>query len=113
MSLRMFFFSSRRRHTRLVSDWSSDVCSSDLDTGAIPCIRQSEPFPICWAVHLPLPVVTAVRQADLHTDADPVARGQCQRQADRKSVVVGKECGSRWTTVDDTIDCWQCDVTAT
>src|SRR5262249_58999941 len=23
-------FSSRRRHTRLVSDWSSDVCSSDL-----------------------------------------------------------------------------------
>src|SRR5438046_9437296 len=28
-----FFFSSRRRHTRLVSDWSSDVCSSDLDTG--------------------------------------------------------------------------------
>src|SRR5499433_1539343 len=29
--LRFFFFSSRRRHTRLVSDWSSDVCSSDLD----------------------------------------------------------------------------------
>ena len=25
-----FFFSSRRRHTRLVRDWSSDVCSSDL-----------------------------------------------------------------------------------
>src|SRR5438093_7229872 len=28
----VFFFSSRRRHTRLVSDWSSDVCSSDLHT---------------------------------------------------------------------------------
>src|SRR5437016_8041733 len=28
--LHLFFFSSRRRHTRLVSDWSSDVCSSDL-----------------------------------------------------------------------------------
>src|SRR5262249_56662470 len=28
----VFFFSSRRRHTRLVSDWSSDVCSSDLCT---------------------------------------------------------------------------------
>ena len=26
----IFFFSSRRRHTRLVRDWSSDVCSSDL-----------------------------------------------------------------------------------
>src|SRR5256885_6605370 len=27
-----FFFSSRRRHTRLQGDWSSDVCSSDLST---------------------------------------------------------------------------------
>src|SRR5262245_34833537 len=27
-----FFFSSRRRHTRCLSDWSSDVCSSDLAT---------------------------------------------------------------------------------
>src|SRR5215469_17657932 len=29
-----FFFSSRRRHTRSLRDWSSDVCSSDLDRGA-------------------------------------------------------------------------------
>src|SRR5690242_8372403 len=28
---RRFFFSSRRRHTRLTCDWSSDVCSSDLE----------------------------------------------------------------------------------
>src|ERR1035438_1075771 len=28
-----FFFSSRRRHTRCLSDWSSDVCSSDLERG--------------------------------------------------------------------------------
>src|SRR5256885_5425178 len=35
MGLITFFFSSRRRHTRLQGDWSSDVCSSDLvDTGA-------------------------------------------------------------------------------
>src|SRR3989449_5859118 len=27
----VFFFSSRRRHTRCSRDWSSDVCSSDLD----------------------------------------------------------------------------------
>src|SRR5256885_15479734 len=27
------FFSSRRRHTRLQGDWSSDMCSSDLHTG--------------------------------------------------------------------------------
>src|SRR5256885_10602065 len=30
-----FFFSSRRRHTRLQGDWSSDVCSSDLATGKL------------------------------------------------------------------------------
>src|SRR5438045_9522407 len=29
-----FFFSSRRRHTRCLSDWSSDVCSSDLAVSA-------------------------------------------------------------------------------
>src|SRR5690606_39355880 len=28
---RQFFFSSRRRHTRFSRDWSSDVCSSDLE----------------------------------------------------------------------------------
>src|SRR5205807_3492631 len=30
-SVANFFFSSRRRHTRLQGDWSSDVCSSDLE----------------------------------------------------------------------------------
>src|SRR5690606_39428823 len=29
----IFFFSSRRRHTRFSRDWSSDVCSSDLAIG--------------------------------------------------------------------------------
>src|SRR6266496_6141783 len=31
-----FFFSSRRRHTRSLRDWSSDVCSSDLLFNAQP-----------------------------------------------------------------------------
>src|SRR6478735_4609417 len=31
-----FFFSSRRRHTRLQGDWSSDVCSSDLEIAGRP-----------------------------------------------------------------------------
>src|SRR5690606_40311423 len=30
-SMLVFFFSSRRRHTRFSRDWSSDVCSSDLE----------------------------------------------------------------------------------
>src|SRR6266436_3702341 len=33
--LRWFFFSSRRRHTRCSRDWSSDVCSSDLDRAEV------------------------------------------------------------------------------
>src|SRR5690349_25161863 len=31
MCVLFFFFSSRRRHTRSLRDWSSDVCSSDLE----------------------------------------------------------------------------------
>src|SRR5438034_10384132 len=34
MFIVFFFFSSRRRHTRSLCDWSSDVCSSDLESSA-------------------------------------------------------------------------------
>src|SRR6266704_5513197 len=37
-----FFFSSRRRHTRSKRDWSSDVCSSDLDPGEVHEAERSE-----------------------------------------------------------------------
>src|SRR5947199_6923978 len=39
----MFFFSSRRRHTRCLSDWSSDVCSSDLVTGLAQAAAPATP----------------------------------------------------------------------
>src|SRR5258705_13446529 len=35
--LTLFFFSSRRGHTRCLSDWSSDVCSSDLSPTPQQC----------------------------------------------------------------------------
>src|SRR5205814_6870915 len=35
-----FFFSSRRRHTRCLSDWSSDVCSSDLGLPAVVVVNK-------------------------------------------------------------------------
>src|SRR4030066_1384544 len=35
ISFQNFFFSSRRRHTKFKCDWSSDVCSSDLDDSAL------------------------------------------------------------------------------
>src|SRR5207249_7948051 len=38
--LSIFFFSSRRRHTRSKRDWSSDVCSSDLDIGQLRGVRR-------------------------------------------------------------------------
>src|SRR5690606_40399550 len=38
----IFFFSSRRRHTRFSRDWSSDVCSSDLDLGVQQEVRRIE-----------------------------------------------------------------------
>src|SRR6266550_6309620 len=47
----LFFFSSRRRHTRCSRDWSSDVCSSDL-AGSLrqknPAITASRPLSF-WA----------------------------------------------------------------
>src|SRR5215467_15461555 len=50
-----FFFSSRRRHTRLQGDWSSDVCSSDLELylsilgGGSPFVEEREIRPF-WAL---------------------------------------------------------------
>src|SRR5256885_13290168 len=52
----IFFFSSRRRHTRLQGDWSSDVCSSDLgllhvqpisgSVSAVAPVDTPDPFPL-------------------------------------------------------------------
>src|SRR6266480_7898549 len=45
-----FFFSSRRRHTRLTCDWSSDVCSSDLTR---PATRDGARWPQGCPAHRP------------------------------------------------------------
>src|SRR5699024_11788774 len=39
-----FFFSSRRRHTRSKRDWSSDVCSSDLQFSEGPVDEEEENY---------------------------------------------------------------------
>src|SRR2546422_10401861 len=46
----LFFFSSRRRHTRCSRDWSSDVCSSDLiqHTGTQPPTEFEELMTPAW-----------------------------------------------------------------
>src|SRR6266436_813810 len=54
-----FFFSSRRRHTRCSRDWSSDVCSSDLDS-----IGVDSPQEIARILRLPQPEIHVRRDAD-------------------------------------------------
>src|SRR3712207_8368098 len=55
----MFFFSSRRRHTRYWRDWSSDVCSSDLN---LKQLVASEPWQVRYVLRvLPVQVVVPTR----------------------------------------------------
>src|SRR5262245_66225371 len=73
-----FFFSSRRRHTRCLSDWSSDVCSSDLST-----MRIFSSAEYCFRV--------ARRMS--RTSFSGVPAAETDRSEERR---VGKECRSRW-----------------
>src|SRR5256885_579957 len=90
----VFFFSSRRRHTRLQGDWSSDVCSSDLSLPT-ESHRGQEPGleRMCETIR------AAVRAANLGMEqisAIGVATPGLMdiRSEERR---VGKECRSRWS----------------
>src|SRR5256885_2398558 len=66
---RLFFFSSRRRHTRLQGDWSSDVCSSDLLEAWVSRQGMTTASARCYAAEgrLPYaPVTTWLRTEALH-----------------------------------------------
>src|SRR5205814_4920095 len=87
-----FFFSSRRRHTRCLSDWSSDVCSSDLSStccaGSPPSEVDAEP---AQQVELALdgerPEMDHVERRMVPDRQLPVVRSEERR--------VGKEGGCR------------------
>src|SRR5437588_4328897 len=92
-----FFFSSRRRHTRSLCDWSSDVCSSDLTPENIPALRER--FTAIFATR------TRDEWAEIFDGTDacvaPVlsmteapAHPHNLRSEERR---VGKECRSRWS----------------
>src|SRR2546430_11154758 len=90
-----FFFSSRRRHTRFDCDWSSDVCSSDLQLLSKTCLRSPQRS---WARAL---MMFSVR--DFPVAFFPTRRLTCPR-SNRSRVHsrseerrVGKECRSRWS----------------
>src|SRR5689334_24135360 len=77
----LFFFSSRRRHTRWNCDWSSDVCSSDLVVVA--------GLAVDFAVSAAIQPVLAMRQRLTHILAyrsDPGGRSEGKRRAGRLSI---------------------------
>src|SRR3990172_12217284 len=86
----MWFFSSRRRHTRCSRDWSSDVCSSDLpDTDMTEIGRAAteaiEELGLKPQVHEDVKAVTASRGSggvlfNGHLDTVPLASGWTREQ---------------------------------
>src|SRR5688500_20092072 len=78
-----FFFSSRRRHTRLQGDWSSDVCSSDL---VVTIERTGETGPE-RAKHglLRALVANAVQgvSAGFTKQLDKIGRASCRERVER------------------------------
>src|SRR5256885_11481240 len=94
-----FFFSSRRRHTILQGDWSSDVCSSDLAlhrAGAAGCTTDIDAGPDAAGVSPP-PAGSARRAQDLcaATVGGPRAAPRSGHRSEERRV--GKECRSRWS----------------
>src|SRR5258706_8066686 len=87
-----FFFSSRRRHTRLVSDWSSDVCSSDLSdcSPAMPRRGRAAGHRGTAVADRPRPLLARL---DRRTRREQLAcglRAPQERRADRENVGEGK-----------------------
>src|SRR5205814_4401021 len=91
--LYFFFFSSRRRHTRCLSDWSSDVCSSDLVNAV-----QYDLLKRLAAPHGNFFAVGDDEQSIFTwTGADPYVLVRFSRDYERSEERrVGKERRSRW-----------------
>src|SRR5688572_31187869 len=92
ISLILFFFSSRRRHTRFDCDWSSDVCSSDLAPDTPPSLRRGRKLVVqIGETFGDKNVPMFVEQLDALELADKL---KLDRSEERR---VGKECRSRWS----------------
>src|SRR6201995_4821524 len=90
-----FFFSRRRRHTRLVSDWSSDVCSSDLvlwlSFSTITRALSSRPDPCRSSIRSIVSVISHVEGRDQRLRDDPQrpARDLARLAEPRERVLLG------------------------
>src|SRR2546430_12294685 len=87
-----FFFSSRRRHTRFDCDWSSDVCSSDLDATVrvVQCPDDQLVINQGDALAPEIDRVTPLRDHTLPVCPRRVLRVDCQHPSIR-SVARGEE----------------------
>src|SRR5260221_2670370 len=93
MSRTTFFFSSRRRHTRSLCDWSSDVCSSDLQTASVQPTDPAVEVELDRLAVMPIAQLR-VRYREVFRGDPPKAFGPDLRSEERR---VGKECRSRWS----------------
>src|SRR5256885_14119855 len=104
-----FFFSSRRRHTRLQGDWSSDVCSSDLNFEADVRPDQQD-FQV--SINPESLLLEGARRVDEWSliekkipsfdlifvlDKDRLAISEAALTDRSEERRVGKECRSRWS----------------
>src|SRR3712207_7514044 len=90
------FFSSRRRHTRYWRDWSSDVCSSDLEHSPLNRLRSNSSLTDDRGKVNVLQVVAPVNVDRIEVDLLPVAVVERLEQRSEERGV-GKECRSRWS----------------
>src|SRR5207245_10848752 len=90
----LFFFSSRRRHTRCYRDWSSDVCSSDLEAPRVGLEPRQRLRLHAVLQELAFPEREALPGGELDFRWTLHRRIQAGDVQDRKSVVEGKrgEC---------------------
>ena len=78
-NVHVFFFSSRRRHTRYIGDWSSDVCSSDL------CLLK---IISRWGKNF-VSIIHSLFNFPIQDSSECFGRSEERR--------VGKECRCRWS----------------
>src|SRR5256885_12694446 len=95
--LLFFFFSSRRRHTRLQGDWSSDVCSSDLASNC-PDGRTAGGATAhhgCGALAFSFAGHSGAGGLNLMILSVDLDAGELKCRSEERRV--GKECRSRWS----------------
>src|SRR6266508_1881315 len=105
-SISVFFFSSRRRHTRWPRDWSSDVCSSDLSAWSATATGEIDVRPdapdrrdYCMLIHRHAEVAHARQREPRAVDRWRVhGRGAVQDRGRRSLKASQRGSRARWNT---------------